>query len=476
MISLGPVGFSEGQLRGMLDLEKNRRENNEDVRQDKRLVLAETATAIQQDYLKIAQADLGIRQGEYGMKAEEFGWKREDRAKSQEITRGMAQAAQSGGYEGVIDYLKTVDPMTAIKFHAAKLELDAGIMNNDVLKAQSKNKINDAMFESYGLLGKMGMALQAAPEDQRDNMYQTMLPMVKQINPNAPDQLDEKAAGMFMLGIAQATPQNQLFKSSKDVLTSESNLGKLDVDLRSRLARGETAENSPTVRALMATQQSYIDKAQAAKLQQTNMMLKIASTEQQPDKNKLQATEMINKNIASSSKDYLGFMDKYTSIKAQLEVLQKDPNNSAAQGQLGRLMAGAVQNGVLTDKDISETIYSDSAATKVFNKLLPTWTNGELVNLSPNEISNLANTFESTANKKYSRQLLIEKQYTDTATGYSSVVDPKLIRLPSQQYNQLKQLEQKQSAPPQALEMLQKNPELLPAFKAKYGYDPTESK
>ena len=195
-----------------------------------------------QGYLDIAQGDADIRQ-------ETHSWKKEDRQKESFIQAGMAKAGQDGGYNGVIDFLQAVDPTRALGFHKAKIGLDNDILGNQVLQATSQTKILGAMVESYGILGKMGHTVMKAPEGQQNGLYQSMLPMVQKVNPNAPTTFNESAKNMFLLASAQASPASQVFGNKQEMQTNNSKIGKLSMEIGILAKRGATAENNPTMRA-----------------------------------------------------------------------------------------------------------------------------------------------------------------------------------------------------------------------------------
>lgn len=174
----------------------------------------------------LAKQELNRQNAVLGMEQEKQGWSRTDREKRRMIDDGMSQAAQNGGYNGVIDYLKTADPDRAVEFENKKLDLDQKIMKNDVMQTLLPTEKAKAMAEGYGVLGKMGFALLKAPAEDRDNMYQTMLPIIKQVNPQAPSSLNQNAVDMFALGIAQSTDENQLYGYNKQQTQMQGDLGK----------------------------------------------------------------------------------------------------------------------------------------------------------------------------------------------------------------------------------------------------------
>jgi hypothetical protein len=201
-----------------------------------------------------------------------FAQSNQDRTKKQIIDIGMQKAAQQGGYEGVIQYLKIADPDRAMSFDSQKKDLDAKILRNDTMKTTLDSQKQNAMFESYGVLGKMGMAiLKAAPED-REAMYNQMKPMIKQVVPDAPDDL-QAAVPMFMLGAAQAMPASQLFATQASVASLQSKQGVLLDDITK--AASTYGTDSEQVKLLQSELQNnmideHMKQVKAATLDQQN--------------------------------------------------------------------------------------------------------------------------------------------------------------------------------------------------------------
>lgn len=198
-----------------------------------------------------------------GLLEEQQGWARNDYQRKMYLQQGMSEAAQNGGYDAVIDFLQVADPTMALEFNKSKLQLDQSMMQTDVMRATSQTDKLKAMAEGYGVLGKMGYALLNAPESDRDNMYQQMLPMVKAVNPNAPDNLDANAVNMFMLSVAQSTPEALLYNTQKNVYKMQTDLGQAmqDYDAAKRMY----GEDSEQAKMLAGGINSISDKAIEAK-------------------------------------------------------------------------------------------------------------------------------------------------------------------------------------------------------------------
>lgn len=378
-------------------------------------------------YLGLAAEELGIKKEDLGMRKEEFGWKRNDREREEQIRSGIMSAAQDGGYEGVVDFLKGIDPERALKVHAEKLDLDTKIMKNEVLAAQAPNEINKAMVESYGILGKLGHAVLKAPEEERDAMYKQILPMVKRINPDAPDSLDNNAMGMFMLAAAQATPENQLFLGSKANLRYASQVSKASAELQSLYAEGKTAENDLQV----ANLESYLRQT---KVKEQSSYIQMAQAEAQKNKTLQDSTESFNKTLNQASNDFNKALDSYSQVKAHMESLKKDPNNAYSQSVVQRMFIKSVNSGAMSLAD--EALGDTATGIPGLQKKLSSMASGYKVNLNNKELTTLSSAWETSMKGKYSRQTELEQQFSQSMSAYKNV-DQSAVRKPSQQYLEL---------------------------------------
>ena len=158
-------------------------------------------------------------------------FKRQEITKQQQISMGMQQAAAKGGYGGVVDYLNTADPDRALQVQQAKTQLDQAMMKSESMAMQNDLQKKQSLFAGYGLLGKMGATILAAPQNERQALYQQMLPMVKAVNPDAPDNV-AAATPMFMLGAGQSMPDSAIWQAKSDSTDANSEIGKAQEDLK----------------------------------------------------------------------------------------------------------------------------------------------------------------------------------------------------------------------------------------------------
>jgi hypothetical protein len=368
-----------------------------------------------------------------GMAEEEFGWKRDAVEKEKLLQTGMAQAAQSGGYEGVIAFLQKNDPERAINFTSAKEKLDAQIMDNDVMRnIKIPSMQQDALLESYSKLGKMGAAILQAPEDQRDAVYQAMLPIAKVINPNMPDNL-QQAAPMLLLAAAQATPTNQLFKYGQQALTHESDIGKADADYRSRKAAG-VPDSDPAMVALRS-------KIDASSMASAEARAKLALTEngqisqQQAQEARInQATNNWTRQIQQGTKEEMKFYDTWVTANGALRELQVDPNNPMAQKHFGYQFARILNGGgTMTQTDVDQRF--SAYGLPQLSKKVWSLANGEVADLLPQEVDAIKHEMLSVKDQKIQSLRAKEAVYQSTASN-DPLVNWSAVTLPSKMYEQ----------------------------------------
>lgn len=358
------------------------------------------------------------------IEAEAFDWKRQDHNKQQFIDDGMAQAFQQGGYSAVIDFLGNNDPERALDFTKKKLALDKSIMTNDVMRTIVPTAQAQAMVEGYNVLGKMGTALLQAPEQDRANMYAQMLPIVKTVNPDAPDSLDDNATSMFMLAAAQAMPANLLYEANQSNLSSQSALGKLDVDIRSRIAAGETMENSPQLRTMVAEYQSHGDNAEltrqkidSMKFDEMGNNVKNAKDVAQANAAKYQLTASMNSKLQSESRRFLELQDQKATFDGAIDAISNG-GGGAAQTAAYRTMAMMFNKGALSEPDVAAFANSDNMIQVAKKKLESVYSGEGIQALNPAEIQRLKILMNSVYEKVGQKQEMINNRYKTMADKF----------------------------------------------------------
>lgn len=382
-----------------------------------------------------AQNENNREERKLGMTEELFGWKKEEKQRQDQLRAGMMSAANDGGYEGVIQYLQTADPEKAIEFHKAKLSLDNDIMSNDVLKTTSKFQKDNAMMESYGLLGKIGYGIMKLPPEMRQVAYDQTMPMIKQINPNAPDKVTE-AAPMFMLSMAQAMPSNILFKAQGEQQQAQSAVGKLNMDIESALKRGAkpdgTEPQDQSLQALLTERATQGAKFQDALQNQNNQQVKMS-------KDQMGATEATSKNLASASQDFLDYANSYTDFMGAMKTYQQNPNSPQAQAALSRTYLKSLNGRAGVYNAGQEMAVAGATGYKELQNKLHAMMSGEIVNLTPEDAKNLNEIKQTTMKEKLQAQRALEGNWLNDTAKYGNLIKLDAVRLPSNGFIQYSQ-------------------------------------
>ncbi len=383
-------------------------------------------------------AGVDQNQQKLNLVGEQQSWARTDRAEKRNVDAGMRDAAKQGGFEGVVDFLKTADPDRAMTFQSAKLDLDKKIMSTDLYSALLPVEKAKALFEGYGVLGKMGSALLNAPEKDRSNMYQTMLPMIKTINPQASSTLDGNAVSMFMLAAAQATPENILFDANKRLTSSGTSIEKIDSAISTRLKAGEDG-NSPLMKDLMAQREIETNKVQQSRFTLQAAQNKALGQDQSNAKDAAQAqstqytlVSKMNKDLNDQSKDYNDYLTIKSDLDGSLKTLEQNGGKGGlaqitAVKALARVFAG---NKMVRDSTVQSMIHSAGSDVDETVKKLQS-INGQdgKVILSPEEVGQLKQLNQNVAQEKWKQQQERNDFYSKQASQY--LKNPSDLKLPS---------------------------------------------
>ncbi len=367
-----------GVQEGMLDVAKGKLAL--DVYETKETI------GIKKDYLKIAQADLGLRIDSHMMKREMHSWKREDRETQKMKQQGILQASQAGGYEGVIDYLKGVDPVQAIKIHADKLKMENQMMQNEVVKAQVPAKKAAALLEGHQVLARIGFGVLNAPPGQQQETYKNAMPMVKKIWPGASGDL-EKDSPQLLTSFAMSMPQNQIYGGGKQERTLGQQIVSLDSKINEAVALGKNAQTDPQLKAMMIDRQALKDKQEKVGLQNLSMQNKLAQDVQK-------RVDNYNKYLTQNSKDYTQFLSFSERVDGSLETYKNNQNNQVARGIVARTIAKMANGaGVMTDKDVDQVVRQSSVWQRYKSKFQG-WSEGSEVNITEADMNSLIQVYE----------------------------------------------------------------------------------
>lgn len=364
-----------------------------------------------------------------GMEEEEFGWKKNEYGRAVAIREGMAQAAQLGGYTGVVEYLKQVDPDRALEFEKGKNELDQALMSTDVFKMAHSNDKLKVMAEGYSIISKMGAGLlNAKNTDEAQAMWDGMKPMAEQIlgEGNVPaDVRDPRTQGMFMMAAAQNDPKNLIANANLTNMKASSTIGKLQQDARNYLAAGGSTKDKDyqDIQAQIASQNN---KAKQTEMLALDMEVKQKQLGVRQSKDKIQAkaaAAQLDKTVGDmykkDSKGYEEYLETSAGLEAAINALKENPNDPIAKVALKRNVAMANNKGQLTDPDVQDFAQSDSVLVQALKKVESIGTGVEVV-LTPDEIGRLVNLANHMKEVQEARQAKRNRFWQQQAKDYST--------------------------------------------------------
>lgn len=416
------MSFASGYAQGMLMKQQMDVENQ-------KLNMAKTNQMLDQfnknrEY-KIAQEQLGIQQSELQMRQSEYKTKMSEVQHQKDIDKGLGTALQEGGYTAAIEYLKTADPQKAIIYHSAKLSLDKQIMENETMKVTAPLEQQKAMYESYGLMGKMGAGIERMPTpEDKQRAWNLARPMISKIWPGAPAEYNADAQTAMKLAMAQGTPANILFDAQAGVQKFQSRIMKANSDLQAAVRSG----NESLIKDAKLNVESEQNKLVVAQSNDTAQKLRIAKTQ-------LQIKGIVQKDIDSYSKPFLDSMEAFTPVIETLQVLEKDPMNSNARARLRYATARMAERaGPLTADDLTAT--SGAAGYTTYSTNIKSWFEGKNVALSNMEVTQTREMLKVYMDNAYKRQAIREKLFEDNLSRNvdGETVNMEGIRKPSEVY------------------------------------------
>ena len=268
--------------------------------------------------------------------------------KQKQISMGMQQAALKDGYWGVVNYLNTADPEKSMAIQQQKTDLDTSMLKADSMKMQNDIQQKANLFAGYGLLGKMGATILSVPQEQRQALYNQMLPMVKAVNPDAPNNVAD-ATSMFMLGAGQAMPDSAIWQKKGEVNDAQTEIAKTAQDYRDFKAAGGSDDSLEGKALLNKLNETNVD-ATLKQSQLDDLSTKKANTLADSNNKQLSTVATINKNYTDNPiiKNWMQLDPMLNKIDAAAQQLRlasqsKDPQNTAAAVKaLGLAVSGAV--------------------------------------------------------------------------------------------------------------------------------------
>ena len=388
--------LGEGAFKGYLAREKIDREKEKSGRAER--------------YTTILESDSDIRQ-------ENQLFKREDREKEQSIMNGMVEASNEGGYEGVIDFLKQVDPERALKFDQGKKTLDASIMKNDVMKSTSKLTKDKALVESYGIMGKMGAAIMQAPEEERDAMYQQQKKLWKTVLPDASETWDAKMQNNTLLAMNQALPASLAIKYGKEEVKL---LGRQGAIVANRIAlekvKNRTAGQESALKTMRNAEAKINDDALSASLKRQDLEAKEKYQEPLAELPMKKEVSRVKRELDKDSKAYVDFRNSTTGLDAAADLLRenklagKTPDYVSAAMVARQLAKMASGPGTMTDRDVDDTVSSETSH-KTFKKYVKALVSGDMTKFSQKQVDTMLKVYDKIMHKKELIQRNVEDRY-----------------------------------------------------------------
>ena len=410
---------------------------NADSRAEEELGMSKVKLGMDMDYLAIAQADLGIRQSDSSMRLEKFSWEKADRETATQRMNDMSAASQAGGYNGVIEYLKKVDPKSAIEFHGEKLKLDNAIMNNEVMQATAPNEKNKAMLESYSILGKMSQGILSAKPEDRENMYKGMQPILQKVmGDNVPATLKEFTP-IGMLAIAQSMPESQIFGAQQQSVLMQTDIGKTSAALADLAAKGLTPDNDQTAADLAGRLAGIRAKDYKAQAEITSLTAAKNAAEMSREKNQgvlrsqqMNADKDMSKRYLVESKDTGEFLTQKQNFDSAYATWDEAKKNGQGQQTAETAMIRSVgmmfNKGTFSDADAAAFAGSDSGLLQLVRRTRSQYeaTGGIVAN--PKEIGRLKSLMDNMAEVKQKTQEDINSRYKEMEGQYN--ITPNAIR------------------------------------------------
>ncbi len=355
-----------------------------------------------------------------------FGWEENEYKREVAIREGMAQASQLGGYTGVVEFLKQVDPDKALKFEMKKNDLDQALMSTDIYKMAASNVKLRVMVEGYDILSKMGAGLLFAKPEERASMYEGMKPLFAQVlgEGNVPETVED-ATPMLMMAAAQNDPKNLVANANVTNIKAASTIGKLQQDARAYLQAGGSVDDKD-YKDIQAQIEAQNNKAKQTEMVAFDMEAKQKQNAIAQSKNEIQAKnaaaqldKTVNEGYRKDSKSYETYLEAQAKIDAAIQVLKQNPSDAVAQEALRRGIGMAYNKGAFGDKDAEAFASSDGAAVQVWKKFLSLGT-GQVVKLVPDEIGALDNLAEHIKDVNETRQAKTNRFWQEQSKSYST--------------------------------------------------------
>lgn len=206
-------------------------------------------SALKQQQLQLQQQEFGLKEKEFQQNSEIRQMQIDEAKGQQKLKAGLNNAFSLGGYEGALDYLKANDMSMYMQVQKAKSDMDQSMITAQGLDQETKNKKVEGLRNSYTILGKMGAQLMKVDPMERAQAYQSILPAIKAIYPDAPDTWSKDAENLFTMTMGLSMPDSVLYGADKLSAKAQTDIGKISQDLNLLRTQG-VPEDDPRIETL----------------------------------------------------------------------------------------------------------------------------------------------------------------------------------------------------------------------------------
>lgn len=139
----------------------------------------------------------------------------QDNYNKMQMQNGYQQAAQAGGIDGAMEFLQKNDPAKALDLQNKKQDLNNSYLQAANLKAQNQMQQMQLQQANSEFAGKAYDVILRQPEDRREDVYQKMLPLIKQHDSGAPDSFDADRAMTAVQMASEPDKPTELMKNTE---------------------------------------------------------------------------------------------------------------------------------------------------------------------------------------------------------------------------------------------------------------------
>lgn len=425
---IGLVGPGEGYAKGVQMRQQYYMNQAANARDEETLGINKAKLANEQSYVKMAQQRLGIDLNEAAMKSKDF----ED---EQSLQSGMIDAAKTGGYGGVIEFLKYAAPLKALTFETSKLMLDDAIMKNQVMQAQLPAARGQALMDTYKVGARFAGAILSAPVDQQQEMYKQALPALQQLvgSGTLPAEYDETAKAGLQLFAVQGTPESQQSAQQAMHDYSQITIGKLTLAKKAAdKMYGPDSQESADINGQIIAER---DKGNTALMQAKAAEATVAQKNQTMELALPKTALSYNNAIRQSSQSYIDTANDLYQMKSMATKIKEE----AAKGNIDSVSIAALQGrlikvnsggGAPSESDARRSV--PSAGLGTLSKTVQSWLSGKNEALSLPEVLQVYQLADYQFNAINGRQKRLEQQWKDSVADNPDL--QKRLIMPSENF------------------------------------------